>query len=82
MQGRKKILVSDMKNGESGTVVDIFGGIGMVSRLESLGVRRGVKILKRSALIARGPIVIDILGAEIAMGHGMASRIFVEVTGA
>ncbi len=80
MEERKKILVCDMKNGDEGTVVEIYGGIGIISRLESLGVRKGVKVIKKSALIARGPVVIALRGAEIAMGHGMASRIFVEVT--
>ncbi|NSW92723.1 MAG: ferrous iron transport protein A [Firmicutes bacterium] len=68
-----------MRNAQSGTIVSIYGGIGMLRRLEALGIRVGGKITKKSALIGRGPVIIAVGNTEIAVGYGMASRILVEV---
>jgi len=71
--------LTEMKIGQSGTVAAISGGSGMRARLEALGVRIGSKITKKSALIGLGPVIAVVGNMEIAIGYGMASRIFVEV---
>lgn len=76
---RRRLVLSAMKNTQSGVVTAINGGIGMRTRLEALGIRVGSRIKKRSALIGSGPVIISVGNAEIAIGHGMASKIFVEV---
>ena len=68
-----------LKWGESGVVVEIHGGFGLVRNLESLGVRVGKSITKISSQIWGGPQVIKIGNTQIAIGFGMARRIFVEV---
>ncbi len=75
----KGISLCDMKNGQRGTVIQVNGGMGILSRLESLGIRKGVVIAKKSALAAKGPVIASASGTEIAMGRGMAARIIVEV---
>jgi len=45
----------EMKTGESGRVVEIQGGFGLVKHLESLGVRVGKRVTKISAQVWRGP---------------------------
>lgn len=80
MKMRKHTLeLSSMKNGQHGRVVAIIGGRRMAARLEALGVRQGVDITKKSALMAGGPVIIAVGNTEIAVGHEMASRIIVEV---
>ena len=79
MGNKKKVFLTDMKNGQNGVVIGVSGGIGIISKLEALGVRKGVKILKKSAHIGRGPIIVIACGTEMAIGYGMASRIIVEV---
>lgn len=71
--------ITEMKQGEEGRVVKIEGGFGLLSKLESLGIREGVKIKKTSAQIMRGPITIQVRNTQVAVGYGMARRIFVEI---
>jgi len=76
---KEKLRLSMMKNMQSGIVVAINGGGGMCKRLEALGIRLGSRIKKKSALVGFGPTIVSIGNTEIAIGHGMAVRIFVEV---
>lgn len=74
-----RLALSAMKNTQYGIVVSINGGVGMCTRLEALGIRTGSRIKKKSSLIGFGPVIVSVGNTEIAIGHGMASRIFVEV---
>lgn len=67
----------NLASNETGTVVDIIGGCGVVSRLMALGIRPGKKVTKKSAMIMRGPIVIQVDSTEIALGYGIAQKILV-----
>ena len=71
--------LTQMKRGERGRVVKIEGGFGLFRRLEALGIREGIKITKASAQIMRGPITVRVGNTEVAIGYGMAKRVFVEV---
>ncbi len=75
----KKIDLTQMKEGEKGVVVEIFGGCGLLSRLEALGIRKGKEIKKVSGQLMRGPIIIQVGNTQIGIGFGMARRIFVAV---
>jgi len=68
-----------MKRGEKGKVVKIVGGFGLLRRLEALGIRNGVEVTKASAQIMRGPITLKAGNTEVAIGYGMAKRVFVEL---
>jgi ferrous iron transport protein A len=69
----------ELKPGESGVIIDIQGGAGLVRHLESLGVRVGKRATKISAQFWRGPQVIKIDNIQIALGFGMSRKIHVEV---
>jgi len=60
-------------------VVKIEGGLGMLRKLEALGIRRGAIVTKASAQIMRGPITLREGNTEVAIGYGMAKRVFVEL---
>ncbi|PIU83229.1 MAG: ferrous iron transport protein A [Elusimicrobia bacterium CG06_land_8_20_14_3_00_38_11] len=60
-------------------VVKIEGGAGFQKKLESLGLRLGVKIKKLSSSVFGGPVVIRAGRTNIAIGKGIASKIFVEI---
>lgn len=77
---RLKPLTS-LKDGESGTVKEIAGGMGVARRLQALGVRIGKKITKVSGMFMFGPITIKVGGTQIGIGHGMARKIIVAVPG-
>lgn len=71
--------LNDLHPGESGIVHEIRGGQGMISRLNALGIRTGKRITKISSMLLHGPVTVQIDRAKIAIGFGMAAKIFVEV---
>jgi len=60
-------------------VIQVSGGHGLVRRLEALGIRPGKRITKVSSMFMRGPVTLQIDRSQVAIGHGMAGRILVEV---
>ena len=78
MPDRKQIILTQMKIGQSGVVIQIQGGHGLINRLNSLGIRVGKKITKTSAMIMHGPVTIQVDRTQVAIGYGMARRIIVE----
>jgi len=67
-----------LKEGEKGKVIDIQGGWGLQRKLEALGIRPGVEIVKVSSQLMHGPIIIKIGNSQVAIGFGMARKIIVE----
>lgn len=79
MTEKKQINLRQMYPGQSGRVMQVDGGIGMVNRLNALGIRPGKKITKVSSMLMRGPVTVQLGGTRLAIGFGMASRILVEI---
>ena len=75
----KQTTLAGMQIGQSGVVVQIQGGHGLVNRLNSLSIRPGKRITKTSSMIMRGPVTIQVDRAQVAIGFGMARRIIVEL---
>ncbi len=73
------INLTMMKPGEIGKVVEITGGKGLVSRLESIGIIPGAEITKISEQLMHGPVVIKIGNTQVAIGYGMARRVMVNI---
>ena len=76
---RTRVGLPDMREGDSGIVVEIRGGHGMTRRLEALGIRPGKAIQKSSGSFLRGPVIVMLGSARVAVGFGMASHIVVEL---
>jgi ferrous iron transport protein A len=55
------------------------GGFGLRRHLEALGLYPGdaVRVVQVSAL--RGPVLVEASGRRLAIGRGVASRVFVQV---
>lgn len=62
-----------------GRIIQIKGGIIAAKRLEVLGVRPGKDIIKINAHFWRGPITVKVNSSVVAIGHGIASKVLVEV---
>jgi len=75
----KLVTLAQMQNGQSGVVVRILGGHGLINRLGALGIRPGKRIAKVSSMLMRGPVTITVDRAQVAIGFGMAKRIIVEL---
>ena len=71
--------LNDLKPEESGIVYEIKGGHGLIDRLNSLGIRTGKKITKVNSMLLHGPVTIQIDRTKVAIGFGMAGKIFIEV---
>jgi ferrous iron transport protein A len=74
-----RIDLTQLKEGQSGIVVEIEGGFGLTRRLESLGIRVGKRVTKVSSQLMRGPVTIRIGNSQIAVGFGMARKILLRV---
>jgi Fe2+ transport system protein FeoA len=75
----KKLNLTRMRSGTKGEVVKIGGRQHMKNKMETLGIRIGRKIEKVSGHAMRGPVVIKLGATQVAIGHGMAHKIIVEV---
>ena len=73
------ISLTWMQTGQSGTVIQIQGGIGLVSRLSVLGIRPGKRVTKVSSMFIRGPVIIEMDRTQLAIGFGMANRVIVKL---
>lgn len=71
--------LTQMIPGENGIIEEIQGGYGLARKVQSIGIRPGKKIIKVSSHFWRGPQTIEIDGLQIAVGFGMARRIFIKV---
>ena len=69
----------ELKPGESGRILIIRGGVGLIKHLESMGVREGELVTKISGQILGGPQIVKVSNSQIAIGLGMARRILVSV---
>ncbi|RLF13990.1 MAG: ferrous iron transport protein A [Thermoprotei archaeon] len=65
--------------GEEGEVVYIHGGWGILRRLAELGIYPGARVRMENK--SWGPVVLWVSGVRIAIGRGMASRIYVRPLG-
>ena len=72
------ISVDQLRAGESGVVRRIEGGRGILRKLEALGVRPGKVVVKVSTVFMGGPVTVTVDGRQVAMGRGIAGRVFVE----
>jgi len=74
--------LDQMVGGEWGVVVAFEGGMGMVRRLEVMGLRRGAPVRLLSSQPLGGPVVIEVAGTRIAIGRGIAKRVIVQTCSA
>ncbi len=73
---RKKLV--QLGNNEQGEISSVEGGVTAKEKLETLGIRPGKKVRKVSSQAFRGPVVINIDGRNIAMGHGLAQKVIID----
>lgn len=70
--------LTQLKAGEKAVFKGVQGGRGIRSRLEAMGITPEAVIMKISAQLMRGPVIIKAGETELAIGFGMAKRIIVE----
>jgi ferrous iron transport protein A len=68
-----------MEAGQTGMVIQILGGRGLIRRLEAIGIRPGKKVTKINSALFRGPVTLRVGQTQAAIGFGMANKILVEI---
>jgi len=75
----EQLTLAEMRTGQTGTVVGVMGGHGLIRRLDALGIRPGRKVTKLSSTLFRGPVILRADNTQVAVGFGMARKIIVEL---
>jgi len=70
--------LTQLENGEAAKVVELQGGHQVVNKLEAMEIIPGSVIVKKSASLMKGPVVIEKGNMQFAIGYGMAKKILVE----
>lgn len=75
-----KYHISDMKQGQKAMILRMPNKGHSGFRLAELGLRHGQIIIVTSVQPLKGPVIIRIGQADVAIGHSVAGRIEVELT--
>jgi ferrous iron transport protein A len=73
------MTLRNVKQGTTAVVREIHGGHGMRRRLHGVGLHPGNTITIIRSGVFGGPVLVDVHGAHIAIGHRQAQRIEVEI---
>ena len=84
---RREVPLTDLKYNQTGTVKTIKIGSGrgrgkgleFVKRLMDMGLTPGTKVTVVKSAPFHGPLEVLVRGSRLALGRGMAERIFVEI---
>ncbi len=68
--------LADMPTGASGVVARLEGGTAFRGRLAALGFAAGTEISVVQN-VGRGPLMVSLLGSQIALGRGEAGKVIV-----
>jgi ferrous iron transport protein A len=69
--------LSDLNEKEKARILKIQGGVCLIQRLMDLGLTYGavVQVVRN---FGRGPVIVSVRNTEIALGRGIARKIWVE----
>ncbi len=76
----KHLPLAMINPSEEVTVAEIRGGRGLVRRLADMGLTPGTTLKVINSQMP-GPILIDLRGSRLALGHGVALKVMVEIAG-
>ncbi len=74
---RKTDLIH-LKPDHRGRITEILGGTNLQDKLMHMGVYKGKEVAKMSHIGLRGPVVIKVGRAILALGHNVAAKVLVE----
>jgi DtxR family Mn-dependent transcriptional regulator len=79
--GKRKenlLALNELRAGQSGKIQFIRGGHTVLQRLLDMGLTPGTKVTLLKAAPFGGPIEISVRGSKLAIGHGIATKVFVD----
>jgi len=71
------VSLASLREGERAVVTYAMGGFGLVRRLAEMGLTPGIEVKLLRKGLFRGPIEVEVRGFALALGYGVASRVFV-----
>ena len=75
----KKISLVQIKAKGKGRIAEISAGLNLQNKLMNMGLHKGRELVKLSSIGLRGPVVVKVGRTILALGHGIAAKISVEV---
>jgi len=72
------IELTSLYEGEKGIITHAYGGFGLIRRLADMGLTPGVEVKLLRKCPFRGPLQIEVRGVALALGYGIASKVFVK----
>ena len=72
-----ELVLSNLESGVRAKVVRIAQGPGFRQKVLALGIRPG-SVVRVQSFSKSGPLVVQMDGSRIAVGRGVADRIFVQ----
>lgn len=71
--------LSNLKPGEEGDVAFVRGGTNACQRLMDMGLTKGTRVRVLQAAPFNGPIEVSVRGTSLALGRGLAGRVFIHL---
>ncbi|MDF2882479.1 MAG: FeoA domain [Clostridiaceae bacterium] len=72
------IYLYQLECGKSAKVIKLQGNGVLIGKLKNMGIFPGTIILKKSAILAKGPIIVEKGAMQFALGYDIAKKILVE----
>jgi Fe2+ transport system protein FeoA len=79
VKDKNPVMLTDLEDGQIGTIISIAGGKRAAKRLADLGLAPGtaIKVLRKA--LFSGPVQIEVCGSKLVLGRGLVSKILVEL---
>jgi len=74
----EEVSLINLEEGDQGTLSHAFGGFGLVRRLAEMGLTPGVEVKLVRKCLFRGSVQVEVRGVALALGYGVAARVFVK----
>jgi Fe2+ transport system protein FeoA len=75
----RNMTLAEMSSGKKAMVRDVSGGAELARKLMHMGIYPGREVRKIGHLALRGPVTVKVGRSVVAIAHGMAQKIKVEM---
>ncbi|MGA1979406.1 MAG: FeoA family protein [Sedimentisphaerales bacterium] len=75
----RKLSLIQLKENQKAKVLEISGGRILQHKMMSMGIYPGREIMKLSHFALRGPVTVRVGKSVLALGHGVAAKIIMEI---
>ncbi len=73
------VSIENLKQGQCGKISFIRGGHNVLQRLLDMGLTPGTEVCVDRVAPLRGPVVLSVRSSKLALGRGIASKVFVDL---